>query len=163
MSNVILVILIGIGATAVMDLWAILRNKLLGIPPTNWGMVGRWMAHMLNGQFRHDSITSLNTINYEHLIGWVVHYLTGIIYAGLLIGICGISWMHDPTITPALIIGISTVVMPLFIMQPCMGMGVAASKTPKPNSVRLHSFINHTVFGLGLYVSGLVVELAFSI
>jgi hypothetical protein len=39
-------------------------------------------------------------------------------------------------------------------MQPCLGFGIAASKTPKPNIARLRSLIAHFVFGLGLYGSG---------
>ena len=50
--------------------------------------------------------------------------------------------------------GIGTVVAPFLLMQPCMGAGIAASRTPYPASVRLHSLITHGVFGLGLYLSG---------
>lgn len=36
-----------------------------------------------------------------------------------------------------------------------MGSGVASSKAPNPNVARLRSLAAHTVFGLGLYLSGL--------
>jgi len=32
-----------------------------------------------------------------------------------------------------------------------MGLGLAASKTPKPDAARLRSIMTHGVFGLGLY------------
>ena len=48
---------------------------------------------------------------------------------------------------------------PYLIMQPGLGMGIAASKTPKPNVARLRSLVNHTVFGLGLYLSALGLSL----
>lgn len=41
-------------------------------------------------------------------------------------------------------------------MQPGMGFGVAASKTPKPNVARLRSLAAHTVFGFGLYLAALL-------
>jgi hypothetical protein len=47
------------------------------------------------------------------------------------------------------------VVFPLFILQPSLGLGVAASKSPKPAQARLKSLVTHTVFGLGLYACAL--------
>jgi hypothetical protein len=37
-------------------------------------------------------------------------------------------------------------------MQPSLGLGIAASRTPKPTRARLKSLATHAVFGLGLYV-----------
>jgi hypothetical protein len=41
-------------------------------------------------------------------------------------------------------------------MQPGMGAGIAASKTPNPNVARLRSIVTHTVYGIGLYGSALL-------
>ncbi|WP_264346966.1 DUF2938 domain-containing protein [Rheinheimera sp. MM224] len=41
-------------------------------------------------------------------------------------------------------------------MQPALGSGIAASKTPSPAKARLKSLLTHSVFGLGLYLSGLL-------
>jgi hypothetical protein len=43
-------------------------------------------------------------------------------------------------------------------MQPGMGAGIAASRAPRPNAARLQSLVTHTIFGLGLYVAGLVLN-----
>ena len=51
-------ILVGVGATAAMDLWAILRTRLLGVPALNYGLVGRWLAWLIRGRFRHSSISA---------------------------------------------------------------------------------------------------------
>lgn len=123
-------IFVGIGATAIMDVWAIIRHRWLGIPPTNWGMVGRWIAYIPRGKFYHESIAKSAAIEKEHFIGWTVHYLTGIAYCALLFCIWGESWRYNPSLLPALIIGVSTVSIPLFIMQPGMGAGIGASRTP---------------------------------
>jgi Protein of unknown function (DUF2938) len=37
-------------------------------------------------------------------------------------------------------------------MQPSLGLGVAASRTPNPTQARLKSLMTHSVFGVGLYV-----------
>jgi hypothetical protein len=163
MSNLLFILIIGIGATATMDLWGIVRKPLLGIPLPNYGMVGRWIAHMTHGQFRHDAIAASFPVRGEHLIGWTAHYLTGIAFAALLVGIWGDSWIHSPTIGPALAVGIGTVAAPFLLMQPGMGIGIAASRTQNPTSARLQSLITHTVFGFGLYASGWAVQLAYSI
>jgi hypothetical protein len=44
-------------------------------------------------------------------------------------------------------------------MQPGMGMGIAASKTPNPKAARLKSIVSHTVYGIGLYSSALLSTL----
>lgn len=163
MDNLVFVILIGTGATIVMDLWSLLRKHLFRIPPTNWGMVGRWIAHMRQGQFRHITIAESNSIRGEQFIGWATHYLIGIAFAGLLIIICGKAWIHNPSIGPALAVGIATIIAPFFILQPGMGAGVAASRTPNPNSARLQSIINHAVFGFGLFLSAVAVKFIYSI
>jgi hypothetical protein len=57
-----------------------------------------------------------------------------------------------------LLYGIVTVVFPFFILQPSFGLGVAASKTPKPAQARLKSLATHSVFGIGLYLCALIVS-----
>jgi len=51
-------ILIGAGATLVIDAWAFGRKRLRGIALPDYGLVGRWIAHLARGRFRHDSISA---------------------------------------------------------------------------------------------------------
>jgi hypothetical protein len=152
------IILIGVGATAVIDLWSIARKHLLGIAPPNYGLVGRWLAYMAYGRFRHDSIAAAHPIKGEELIGWTAHYLIGIAYAALLVGIAGLAWLQHPTFWPAMAVGVGTVAAPYFLMQPGMGAGIAASRTPRPGAARLQSLIMHAMFGFGLYSTGWAVS-----
>jgi len=46
---------IGVGATIVMDLWALLL-KQLGIPSLNLALLGRWIGHLFYGQWTHKSV-----------------------------------------------------------------------------------------------------------
>lgn len=163
MNHILLILIIGIGATAVMDLWSILRKPLLGIPLPNYRMVGRWIAHMALGKFRHDDIAVTSPMRGESIIGWTAHYLIGIAFAALLIAIWGESWIQSPSIGPALTVGIGTIAAPFLLMQPGMGAGVAASKTKHPGSARLQSLLTHTAFGLGLYASGWAIQLFYRI
>lgn len=156
MKYLVCILLVGIGATAVMDAWAIARKRLLDIPPPDYALVGRWFAHMLRWRFRHDRISAAPAMCGERLIGWTAHYLVGVAFAALLVGAWGLEWVRHPTIGPALAVGIGTVAFPFFVMQPGMGAGIAGSRTPRPAATRLQSLVTHAIFGLGLYASGWV-------
>lgn len=155
-------VLIGAGATAVLDIWTFGRRWLLGSPALDYGLVGRWMAHMTRGRFRHRSIAAAAPVRGERLLGWGAHYLIGIVFAGLLIAVWGLDWVRHPTIGPALAVGIGSVAAPFLLMQPGMGAGFAASRAPNPNAARFRSLVTHTVFGVGLYAAGWGAHLAYS-
>lgn len=150
---------IGVGATVVLDLWVLFATRVLGISGPDWAMVGRWIGHLTRGRFRHDSMAVASPVRGERLLGWSTHYAIGIAFAGFLLAIWGLDWARQPTLLPALIVGVLTVAAPFFILQPGMGAGIAASKTPKPNAARLRSLVSHTVFGIGLYVAALLVAM----
>lgn len=154
MDILVYTLLTGAGATAVMDIWTLARRRLLGIPLPDYGLVGRWLAHMARGRFRHERIAAAPPVAGERLLGWTAHYLIGIAFAAILIGIWGIAWIRQPTIGPALIFGIGSVAAPFLIMQPGMGAGIAASRTPNPAAARIQSLVTHAVFGIGLYAAG---------
>lgn len=146
--------LTGAGATLTMDLWTVARARYFGIPSLDYRLVGRWLAWLPRGRLRHHPITSSAPMPGERWIGWTAHYLTGIAFAALLVAIAGPGWSSHPTIAPALLVGIGTVAAPFLVMQPAMGFGVAASRTPRPAAARLRSLATHAVFGLGLFAAG---------
>ncbi len=153
-------LVIGAGATVLIDLWALGLQRLLGIPSMNWGLVGRWIGHMPVGRFVHDSIGKATPIRGETAIGWSAHYAIGIVFAGILLAIWGFDWARQPTLLPALLVGWATIAAPFFLMQPGLGLGIAAAKTPKPMVARFRSLLTHTVFGLGLYLTALAASSA---
>src|SRR5688572_4336757 len=139
-------VLTGAGATALIDLWGMARKRLLGIPSLDYGLVGRWFAHMARGRFRHDRIAASPPVKGERLIGWTAHYATGIAFAAVLLAIWGLDWARHPTLAPALIVGIGSVAAPFLLMQPGMGAGIAASRTPRPSAARLQTVVTHAIF-----------------
>ena len=148
---------IGAGATALIDLWAVARKRLLGVPALDYAMVGRWLGHLAKGRFRHDRIAASSPIGGERLVGWTAHYLIGIGFAAALLAAYGLDWAGQPTIGPALVVGLATVVAPFFVLQPGMGLGVAASRAPRPAAARVQTLVTHTIFGLGLYATARVI------
>jgi Protein of unknown function (DUF2938) len=158
MDYLVCTLLVGLGATAMMDIWGIARQRLLGIAPMNYGLVGRWLAHLARGRFQHERIATSPAVRGEGLIGWTAHYLIGIAFAAVLLAIWGLEWARHPTIGPALIVGIGSVAAPFLVMQPGMGAGIAASRTPRPSAARLQSVVTHAIFGLGLYGAGWITS-----
>ena len=153
-----LAMLIGIGATAVMDAWLLLL-KHLGVPTLNFAFIGRWVGHLFRGQLAHAAIAKAVPIRGELAWGWLTHYAVGVAFATVLVGLQGADWVRSPTLLPALAVGVCTVAAPLLVMQPAMGSGFAASRTPTPLKNCLRSLANHTVFGFGLYLSALAIAL----
>ncbi len=153
-------LLIGIGATAFMDIWSFLQRRLLGIAGLNYALVGRWIAHMAKGQFWHRMIGAAPPCSGEALIGWTAHYAIGVVFAGFLLLAFGEGWSQEPTLGPALLVGILSVAAPFFVMQPAFGLGIAAARTPNPSAARLKSIIAHLSFGLGLYISAVGLNFA---
>ena len=149
-------VMIGVGATLVMDLWALLLRRCFGVASLDLALLGRWIGHFARGRFRHASIARAASVDNEHVIGWTAHYTIGVAFAALLLAIWGLEWLSRPTLIPALIVSSATLVAPFFVMQPAMGAGIAASRTPRPNAARLRSIVTHTVYGVGLYGFGWV-------
>lgn len=152
LPDLITVAFIGIGATALMDAWLALLKRA-GVQTLDFAFIGRWVGHLFRGRFTHAAIGKAAPIRGERALGWLTHYLVGVAFAGLLVGWQGIGWVSQPTWPPALAAGVGTVVAPLFLMQPAMGAGFAAAKTPTPLKNCLRSLVNHAVFGLGLYLA----------
>jgi hypothetical protein len=146
------IVLIGIGATAVLDAWVMLLRRL-GVPVLPIEFVGRWVGHLFRGRFAHPAIAQAAPVPGERALGWLAHYVIGIAFAALLVVLQGRAWTQAPTLPPALAVGLVTALMPLCVMQPAMGAGFASSRTPTPLRNRLRSVANHAVFGLGLYLA----------
>ncbi|MGT2491675.1 DUF2938 family protein [Cupriavidus basilensis] len=133
---------------------------MLGIPALDYGLVGRWLAHLTRGRFRHDPIAASPPVRGERLIGWIAHYLTGIAFAATLLALWGLDWARHPTLGPALIVGIGSVAAPFA----CDAAGHGRRHRRKPHAssaaaARLHSLVTHGMFGLGLYGAGWATRL----
>jgi hypothetical protein len=151
--------LLGVGATMVTDLWGLARKPLLGIAAPDYRLVGRWFGYMTKGQFRHEAIAKADRVPGEHVIGWMAHYLTGIAFAAVLVAIAGRTWLQQPTIGLPMAVGICSVLLPSLLMQPAMGAGIASRRTARPGRARLQTLLLHAVFGMGLYLAGLMLNL----
>lgn len=151
-------ILMGLGATLTFDLWALFLKYAFQITPSNICLVGRWLGYMPAGTFTHSNIGAAPRKRAECTIGWIAHYLIGITFASVFVALAGNYWLQQPTLMPALIFGVGTVLAPFAILQPAFGLGFAASKLSNPTPARVRSLLNHTAFGLGLYLVAWLVN-----
>jgi hypothetical protein len=143
---------IGIGATILMDIWAIVLSRVPGESPPNWAPVGRWFFHLTRGTVFHASIGAAEPYEQELALGWLCHYLVGILYGIILVLIMGQAWLARP------IFAILTIAAGWFLLQPGLGIGWAASKTPNPTKTRVLGLVAHTFFGIGLWGTALILE-----
>lgn len=153
MELVVRVVLVGVGATLLMDLWGLILRRGFGVATLDYAMLGRWVGHLPKGRFVHEAIGRSTPVRGERALGWTAHYLIGVSFSALLITLVGAGWLDRPTLGPAVALGAVTVLAPFLILQPGLGLGVAASRTPAPWKARARSLATHAVFGVGLYVT----------
>ncbi len=146
-------IMLGVGATVIVDVWAIILRRWLGVVPLDFRYVGRWLGYLPHGILLHKKITQSAPVRGERFLGWGLHYVIGVAFAAMLLAVVGLEWVVQPTLLPAVLLGIITVVFPYFVLQPCLGAGVASCRTPKPNRARIKSLVTHLIFGIGLYLT----------
>lgn len=149
---------IGILATVCLDIWAAIAKHVLGLPTADWAMVGRWIGHMPRGVFLHQPISRAAPIRNELALGWIGHYLIGVLYGLAYLYIVQVALSGEPSLISGLGFGVATLCAPWLIMQPAMGAGVFASRTPRPAVVRLMNLSMHAVFGVSLYLGWLLIS-----
>ena len=147
---------LGVGATALIDVWALLLRRGWGVASLDFRYLGRWLGHLGDGVLVHNNIKQSAPVKGELLTGWGLHYLIGVVFAAVLLLVAGPVWLARPTVVPALFFGAVTVVFPYFILQPCLGAGVASRLTPHPLRASFKSLLTHVLFGTGLYVTALL-------
>jgi hypothetical protein len=150
---IIEIILMGIFATIFMDFLAgfLVKRKFIYsfIAPE---AVGRWFLYMFRGKFIHKDIYQTPALKNEKLWCFISHYLIGIALAGIYLFL----ELKEPTIRDQmwipLIFGIATVSLPWFWLLPSIGLGFMASKSSNRSLIIKSNLVNHTNFGLGLFI-----------
>ena len=158
LTDIVAVVAIGVGATLLIDLWGLVLRRAFDIRSLNYCLLGRWILHIPAGQIAHRSISAAAEKAHECKVGWTAHYTIGVTFALLFVVVASGDWLARPTLLPALAFGVATVLVPFFTMQPAFGLGIASARAPNPAKARLKSLMTHTVFGVGLWLSALVVS-----
>jgi len=88
-------VLLGVGATIVMDMWALILQRFMGITPLNYALVGRWLVYICKGTFYHVNIATTKPVAAELVVGWTAHYLIGVVFSATLIMFMGNDWVSE--------------------------------------------------------------------
>ena len=114
-------------------------------------MIGRWFAHMPRGRFAHGAIAEAEPVANELTIGWIMHYLVGAAYGVVYLGVIVVVLKSQPTLLNGFVFGAVSVVVPWFMMQPALGLGVMGSKAPNPAVPRYTALAAHCLYGVALF------------
>ena len=142
------IVLVGIGTCVVFDIWQRIFQKMTGVPPSNWAIVGRWLLGVISGgSIMASGLADAPPRRHELAAGWALHYIVAIgyavIYAALMMGgILSAGWLDG------LLFGVVSVVVPWFFFMPALGNGVLARRAPNPRLACLVALIMHAVFGV---------------
>ncbi len=147
----------GVVATALLDVWQRVLRVATGMPPSNWALVGRWFANAAHGRLFHEAIADAPPVANELAIGWVGHYAVGIVYGVAYVLLVRRVLGVEPSIVNGLVFGALSAVVPWFFFMPAMGAGVLGARTPNPRRACTLALAAHTIFGLGLAAGAMIV------
>lgn len=158
---IVFTLVIGVVSTLVLDLWALLQQRVAGVAAPDWGVAGRWVKGLAQGRFVLDSSDDNAPTPNDRAIGWSFHYLVGIAYALLLFLIWGHAFAVHPTLWPTVVIGLLlTTFAGLFIFLPGLGAGLAGARLPDQKATIGRMIVGHVVFMLAQYFTALLLAAA---
>ena len=140
----------GIIATLLFDLFQISLTFAYGIKKAKWDLAGRYFIGVSKGKYIQENISNEQVNKNELFVGYIVHYLIGVIY-GLIYVIINSLFLDEPSLILALIIGFLTVLGSWCLMMPfAYNLGFFGSKLEVQKEVLVQNLLFHFVFGVGL-------------
>ena len=151
--------MVGFGATVFTDIVGLMRQ---GWAATDgfYRLVGRWIGSVPSAGLFHNDIRATAPVAAESVLGWGAHIILGLLFGICFVFLFGASALGEPKAWQGLGFGLVTVLVPWLIFQPLFGWGVAVSKAPEPWKMRRRGIVTHAVFGLGLWLSALLLSTA---
>lgn len=144
-------LVIGVFATIIMDICTVIRKKFFQTQSLNYAFVGRWVLGWRECQFMHSNITQAPTQSGELIVGWTFHYLTGILWVVMLFGLSHLG-LFQINFFSIMLFALFTTLAPFLVMQPALGLGLFARRTPAPIKAVKKSIVTHLCFGFGIYL-----------
>lgn len=151
-------VIAGVIATLCMDMLttvAIALRLAVPLPPK---LIGRWFAAVAKAQPFHTDIAMASPVSHEIAIAVPVHYAIGIGLASLYLVASTRLALPAGNLKLALTFALLTSVLPWMLMFPAMGYGFFGTRGPAGTRLFTSSLISHACFGVGLWVSVLVIS-----
>ncbi len=151
-QKILVIVIIGLLANLFYDLYNVVLLFLYGVS-LDWHLIGRWVLHILHGDFIFRHIPQSDAMTGEKIFGWAIHYATAIVYAAIFVILIQYVFKSKYIFIKALIFTWICMLIPFLILKPAMGAGYFGSLTPNQAKSILMTFSFHSVFGIGLYLS----------
>ena len=144
------IVIVGVGACVVFDIWQRIFQHFTAIPPSNWAMVGRWAIGLVtNGRLIARDLESQPERQNELGLGWLVHYGVAIVYAAIFMVLMKTNILTAEFVD-GLLFGVGSVVVPWLVFLPCLGKGVMGRLTHNPPLVCAMALMMHSIFGVAI-------------
>ena len=143
----------GIVGAVLMDITEMLAARRGITSGVNVALVGRWFLGLTRGRLAHADIRSSTPHPHEARLGWAFHFLIGGGGVALLYPAVLLSLDADPSAHPwlgGLLFGLSTSVLPWFVLLPAFGWGWFGRRGPQGTNALLASPLSHLPYGLGI-------------
>ncbi len=143
----------GIAGAVLMDITETYAARIGITSGVNIALVGRWFLSLLRGQFIHSNILDSTPHPYEVKAGWAFHFLVGggggaVIYPLFFLA-TGLPFPGSHLLG-GLIFGLTTSVLPWFILLPSFGWGLFGWRGSQGSNALLASTLSHLPYGLGV-------------
>lgn len=153
MEIIIESILAGVWATFVMDMFAkILAKRKLIHPFVSQEELGRWFLYMFRGKMVHKNISKTTPLKNEKTAYYASHYMIGIFLAGFYLLLANLVAFVNENEWLTVVFGVLTIILPWFWLLPGLGFGFTANRSPDRARILKTNLINHTNFGIGLFL-----------
>lgn len=150
-----------LAAASMADAGRSLYESLSGFPPVNWSVSGRWFLMVLKSEPYVPNIATATKLPNELLAGHVGYYTISIVFAGIYLFCLDKIFHRKPSLGNGLAFGLITLIFPLFLQMPAMGMGILALHAPTTMLVLMRTVVHHLSFGFGLALGVIVAEKIF--
>lgn len=147
----------GIIATLFFDLFHISLTFAYGVNKAKWNLAGRYFIGVSRGKYIQENLSNEPEEKNELFIGYIVHYFIGVIY-GLFYVIINSSFLEEPSLILALIIGFLTVLGSWCLMMPyAYNLGFFGNKIEDQKQVLVQNLLFHFIFGVGLFFGYIII------
>ena len=153
-------VIVGVAATVTKDVLGSLARRADLVAGAKGIWVGRWYLGIARGQFVHSDIAAAPELAGEKRAALVGHYMIGIVLAVVYVVGASLLGVSPGGFLAAIGYGLATCVFPWFLVLPSLGFGAFGLKGPKELRLFTSSVLNHFFYGLGLWWSAKLLQLA---
>ena len=153
-------VIVGVAATVTMDVLGSIARRVGFAAGAKGQWVGRWYLGIARGQFVHSDIAAAPELAGEKRAALVGHYVIGIVLAVVYVVGASLLGVSPGGFLVAIGYGLATCVFPWFLVLPSLGFGAFGLKGPKELRLFTSSVLNHSFYGLGLWWSAKLLQLA---